>query len=240
MPAHPNARSWWQPLAVFQGLPLPAPGDRTVTLQLAWSRFCPCFPPQAWLLFWSFTLGPHCLSKTAFQSTFYLYVCSGLQRGGQVVVQGGGGLLSARNCGRKRPCFMAGPFPLLLPLPSQRCRLLPAALPTRSAPHLSCPRGTYLLLSPQLGACQFGDTEVKQAGHSKQQFIGEKKMELVKLDIWDGIWLMNHCLPAQEMPKVLWSLVESWSLQAQEVRECVPRRCFQVATGVAQIQCVNL
>lgn len=64
-------------------------------------------------------------------------------------------------------------------------------------------------------------------------------MELVELDIWDGIWLMNHCLPAQEMPKVLWSLVESWSLQAQEVRERVPRRCFQVATGVAKIQCVN-
>lgn len=28
-------------------------------------------------------------------------------------------------------------------------------------------------------------------------------MELVKLDIWDGIWLRNHCLPAQEMPKVI-------------------------------------
>lgn len=69
---------------------------------------------------------------------------------------------------------MAGPFLLLLPLPSQRCRLLPAALPTLNPTHLMS-EGTYLLLSPQLGACQFGDTEVKQAGHSKQQFIGEKK-----------------------------------------------------------------
>lgn len=110
---------------------------------------------------------------------------------------------------------MAGPFPLLLPLPSQRCRLLPAALPTLNPTHLMS-EGTYLLLSPQLGACQFGDTEMKQAGHSKQRFIGEKKMELVKLDIWDGIWLMNLvCLHK----KCLKSCGHQW-----KAGHCRPRR----------------
>lgn len=214
MPARPNAHSWWQPLAVFQGLPPPAPGDRTVTLQLAWSCFCPCFPPQAWLLviypratlFIQNSISEHfftCMCAQVF-SVGVRWWCREEEVCCQPVIVAGSG-----------PASWLGLFPSSFPCLHSTAGCSPLPCPC-STPHISCPRGTYLLLSPQLGACQFGDTEMKQAGHSKQRFIGEKKMELVKLDIWDGIWLMNLvCLHK----KCLKSCGHQW-----KAGHCRPRR----------------